>query len=264
MEEKKEEETAAPPAESGGISPLFAIPVGVAAAVPILQFQWFVPNEETLLASTFLGFCVVAYTQGGQLIANSLKEEADAMLKAQNEAEDQVIAKLEETVEYMQLTKNLVDDYQSVFDLTGETVVKLNAAGKIKPQHDLKAQMEKMLHIIAVEEQSSYEKSKMALMTEATQAVMAQFLTDDKLKKAALGSAMDKLTGTASSGTSDPVQGAFVQFFKEKAKSAKAKDDGSEEKAARAAMLAKMNAIAESEKMYFRFDEVTGKPKMVV
>ncbi|KAG7373982.1 mitochondrial ATP synthase B chain precursor [Nitzschia inconspicua] len=262
MEEKKEE--AAVESTDSGISPLYAIPIGVAAAVPILQFQWYIPNEETLLASTFLGFCVVAYTQGGQLIANSFKEESNALLKAQNEAEDQVIAKLEETVEYMKLTENIVTDYKEVYDLTEASYAKLNQAGKIKPQHDLKAQVEKILNVMAVEEQSSYEKAKIALMAEATESVMKEFLTNEQLKKAALSAAVGKLTGKAKAAGADPVQTAFVNFFKEKSKAAKASDDGSEEKAARAAMLTKMNAIASAENMYFRFDETTGKPVMTV
>ena len=32
-----------------GISHLYAIPLGVCAAVPILEFQWFRPNEEMLV-----------------------------------------------------------------------------------------------------------------------------------------------------------------------------------------------------------------------
>ena len=195
------------------------------------------------------------------MIANSMKEESDAMLKAQNEAEDQVINKLEETVEYMKLTENIVSDYKEVYDLTEASYAKLSEAGKIKPQHDLKAQMEKMLNLIAVEEQSSYEKAKVAMMSEATEAVMKEFTTNESLKKAALANAMAKLTGSGASGA-DPVQTAFVNYFKEQSKAAKASDDGSEEKAARANMVAKMNAIASAENMYFRFDEATGKPVM--
>ena len=72
------------------------------------------------------------------------------MLEIQNKAEDEVIAKLEENLEYMKLTENIVQDYQDVLDLTQESYDKLNAAGKIKPKHDLKAQVEKMLTIIAL------------------------------------------------------------------------------------------------------------------
>ena len=32
-----------------GISHLYAIPIGICAAVPILEFQWFRPNEEMLV-----------------------------------------------------------------------------------------------------------------------------------------------------------------------------------------------------------------------
>lgn len=244
-----------------GLSHWYAIPVGVVAAVPILEFNWYNINEETLLASTFLGFCVVAYTQGGELIANAFKEESKAVLRAQNEAEDEIIAKMEETVEYMELTENIVSDYEDVLDLTEKSYAKLNAAGKIKPQHDLKAQMEKMLHMIVTEEQNAYEKAKIAMMSDATTAVTSDFLTSEALKKAALDNAIAKLTGKGS-GSTDPVQGAFVKYFANKAKVAKAADDGSEEKEARANMLAKMNAIADNDGMFFRFDP-SGKPKLV-
>lgn len=259
--EEKEEEVA--PASSG-ISPLFAIPVGVALAVPILEFQWFDPDAETLLASTFLGFCVVAYTQGGDMMATMFKDEAKEMLKAQNEAEDDVIAKLEETVEYMKLTENIVEDYQAVYDLTEESYAKLNASGKIKPQHELKAQMEKMLAMVAAEEANNYEKAKVAMMSDATDAVTAEFASNKELKKAALASAIAKLTGKGGKATkADPVNEEFVKYFKATAATAKAKDDGSEEKAAREAMIAKMNAVAENDGMYFRLDPATAKPALV-
>lgn len=233
-------------------------------AVPILELELFQPDAETLLASTFLGFCVVAYTQGGDMMANMFKDEANDMLKAQNAAEDEVIAKLEESVEYMKLTENIVEDYQAVYDLTEETYAKLNATGKIKPQHELKAQMEKMLAMVAAEESNNYEKAKLAMMASATEAVTAEFSSNKDLKKAALTSAIAKLTGKGKGASSDPIREEFVKFFKDTAAKAKAADDGSEEKAAREAMIAKMNAVAENDGMYFRFDPATGQPKLVV
>ena len=198
------------------------------------------------------------------MMSNMFKDEANDMLKAQNAAEDEVIAKLEESVEYMKLTENIVEDYQAVYDLTEETYAKLNATGKIKPQHELKAQMEKMLAMVAAEESNNYEKAKVAMMTSATEAVTAEFASNKDLKKAALTSAIAKLTGKGKGSSSDPVREEFVKFFKQTAANAKASDDGSEEKAAREAMIAKMNAIAENDGMYFRFDPSTGQPKLVV
>jgi len=203
----------------------------------------------------------VAYNEGGDLISKSLKDEAAAMLKVQNDAEDEVISKLQENLEYMKLTENIVNDYQAVFDQTQESYGKLNAAGKVKPQHDLKAQVEKMLAMISNEESNVYEKAKTALMDEATISVTQKFASDKALKKAALESAIAKLTGKKSA-KGEPVQTAFIEFFQEKGAAAKKADDGSEEAERRSAMLAKLNGIAESEGMLFRFDE-TGNPKLV-
>ena len=261
--EEEKEADAAPVATSGGIDPLYAIPVGVALAVPVLEFQWFDPNAETLLASTFLGFCVVAYTQGGEMMSTMFKDEAKDMLKAQNEAEGEVIAKLEESVEYMKLTENIVKDYQDVYDLTEESYAKLNASGEIKPQHKLKAQVEKLLGMIATEEANAYEKAKIAMMADATDAVTAEFSSSKELKKAALASAIAKLTGKGGKAKADPVQAEFVKFFQATAQNAKASDDGSEAKEARVTMITKMNAVAENESMYFRLDPASGKPVLV-
>lgn len=260
--EEEKDATAVEPAQSG-ISPLFALPIGVCVAVPILEFQWFIPNEETLLASTFLGFCVIAYTQGGPMLANMFQDEANAILKAQNDAEDNVVAKLEETVEYMKVTENIVDDYQKVMELTETSYAKLNASGVIKPQHILKAQMEKMLAMVATEEANTYEKKKIALMEEATDAVNAKFSSSKGLKKAALTSAIAKLTGGTAAKGADPVQQEFVTFFAEKAAAMKKTDDGSEELQSRKDTLTKMNAIADNEDMYFRFDVNSGKPMLI-
>jgi len=262
--EEEKEAAAAPVPTSSGLDPLYAIPVGVALAVPLLEFEWFDPNAETLLASTFLGFCVVAYTQGGEMMSTMFKDEAKEMLKAQNEAESKVITKLEESVEYMKLTENIVKDYQAVYDVTEESYAKLNASGQIKPQHKLKAQVEKLLGMIAAEETNSYEKAKIAMMADATDAVTAEFSSSKALKKAALTAAIAKLTGKGGNTSgSDPVQDQFVKYFKATAAQAKASDDGSEEKAARVTMITKMNAVAENEDMYFRLDATTGKPVLM-
>jgi hypothetical protein len=117
-----------------------------------------------------------------------------------------------------------------------------------------------MLNMIATEEANVTEKTKMALMSEATASVTEKFTSDKALKKAALDAAISKLKGGKAE---DPVQAAFVQFFKDKAAAAAASKDDSEEKAQRAAMIAKMNGVAKSEKFMFEFD-ANGQPKMLV
>lgn len=54
--EEEAKETSSEVADKGGfmgtgLSHLYAIPLGVAFGVPILEFNWFIVNEETLVSS---------------------------------------------------------------------------------------------------------------------------------------------------------------------------------------------------------------------
>lgn len=264
-EEAKSAEAAIPESKGGlfgtGLSEWFALPVGVAAAVPLIKFDWYVINEETQLLAVFLAFCVTLYTQGGDAIYKAIDEKAVTLLKEHNEAEDKVIEALEQKLVFLKANQNMVNDFNAINDIRASTYEKLNAAGAVKPQHDFKAQVERMLNMIAAEEASVTEKTKMALMAEATSSVTGKFSSDKALKKAALDSAISVLKGGKAGA--DPVQAAFVQFFKDKAAAAKASKDDSEEKAQREAMIAKMNAVAKNEGFFFEFDGA-GQPKMTV
>jgi hypothetical protein len=118
-----------------------------------------------------------------------------------------------------------------------------------------------MLGMISQEEASNQEKAKAALMAAAVADVTALFSSEKGLKKAALDSAIDSIKGGA--GGSDPVKDSFVKFFQTKAADAKKSTDDSEEKAAKAALIAKLNGVAKNEGFFFEFD-ASGAPKMKV
>jgi len=268
---RREEDAAATPAPveeskgglfGTGLSEWYALPVGITAAVPLIQFDWYVVNEETQLMAVFIAFCVTLYSQGGDAIYKALDAKAVNLLKEHTEAEDKVIQALENKLQYLQANQNTVNDFEAINDIRKDTYEKLNAAGAIKPQHDLKAQVEKMITMSAAEEASVTEKTKVALMAEATAAVTAKFTSEKALKKAALDAAIATIKGGAVKG-GDPVRAAFVQFFKEKsAATAKSGDDG-EEKANRDALVSKMNSVAKNEGFFFEID-ASGAPKMTV
>ena len=265
-EEEASETTPAAPASKGGLfgtglSEWFALPIGITAAVPIIKFDWYVINEETQLAAVFIAFCVALYTQGGDAIYKSLDETAQTILKEHHEAEDKVIAALEQKLEFLQANKGQVEHFEAINALREEAYKNLNAAGAVKPQHDFKAQVEKMLNMIAQEEASNAEKAKTALMEAAVADVTSQFSSAKALKKAALDSAIDAIKGGA--GGSDPVKDAFVKFFQATAADAKKSTDDSEEKATKAALVAKLNGVAKNEGFFFEFD-ASGNPKMKV
>mmetsp|Transcript_28856 Transcript_28856/g.42584 ORF Transcript_28856/g.42584 Transcript_28856/m.42584 type:complete len:300 (+) Transcript_28856:70-969(+) len=264
---KEEESKAVEPVSKGGLfgtglSEWFALPVGITAAVPLIKYEWLVVNEETQLLAVFIAFCVTFYTQGGDAVYKAMDETAKTILKEHTEAEDKVIAAMEKKLEFLKANSNMVDDFEAINKIREEAYVNLNKAGKVKPQHDFKAQMEKAIAIIVQEEQNVAEKAKTALMEEATAAVTAEFGSSKELQKAALDSAIAKIKGTAKAGE-DPVQATFIQFFKNKAADAAKSDDGSEAAAQRAALVHKLNATAKNEGFFFQLD-ANGQPKMVV
>jgi len=244
-----------------GLSNMYALPIGLVFAIPAIKFEWYVVNEETQLVAVFIAFCVTLYTQAGGAIAKSLQEGGDAILKEQQEAEEKVIEALEQKLEFLKVGSNMVSDFETTYKMREEAYANLNAAGKIKPHHDFKAQVERVLSMITQEEFNLAEKAKSNFMNEATVAVTAQFETSKELKKAALDAAINKIKGVSKAGD-DPVQAAFIKFFQEKAAAAAKADSTAENAAQRAALIAKLNALAANEKFFFQFDE-TGQPKMV-
>lgn len=244
-----------------GLSEWYALPIGMTMAVPAIKLDWYVVNEETQLAAVFVAFCVACYTQGGQAVHDALDERAQTLMKEHNEAEDKVIAALEQKLDFLNANQNMVNDFEAINAIREESYVNLNAAGVIKPQHDFKGQVERMLNMIAQEEANVTEKTKVAIMEEATAAVTEKFATSKALKKAALDAAIAQIKGSTAEGTVDPVRAEFSNFLKAKAAAA-SKISGEEEMAAqRAAMVAKMNAVAKSEGFFFELD-ASGKPTM--
>lgn len=245
-----------------GLSEWYALPIGLTAAIPIIKYEWYVINEETQLLAVFITFCITFYTQLGDAIYKSLDEVAVNILKEHTEAEEKVIEALEEKLEFLKANSTMVDDFVAINEMRVAAYDNLNAAGKVKPHHDFKAQVERIINMIAQEEQSVADKAKSALMEEATASVTAKFATSKEMKKAALDAAINKIKGTAKAGE-DPVQSAFIQFFRDKATAAKKADDGAETAAQRAALVKKLNSVAQSERFFFQFD-ATGKPTMTV
>lgn len=208
-----------------------------------------------------MAFSVALWSQGGDAIHNALDERAKTLLKDHNEAEDKVIVALEQKLDFLKANQNMVNDFEAINAIRVDSYEKLNAAGAIKPQHDLKVQMERILNMIAQEEATVTEKTKVAIMAEATAVVTEKFSTSKELKKAALDAAIAQIKGSAKEGTVDPVRAQFSMFLKQKAEAAAKITDDSEEKAQRAALISKMSAVAKSEGMFMEFD-ASGKPVM--
>jgi F-type H+-transporting ATPase subunit b len=259
----KQEEKSTTPAEppKGLWNPMLSVPLGIAFAVPALSYEWYLVNEETQLAACFIAFTMLIYQQFGGSIHEFLAADGKRMLKDHNAKENDIIQMLQEQLDDMKMQSNIVKDAQDIQAVREATYEKLNAAGQIKPQYDFKAQMEKVLGMLATEEASMTEKAKHALMKDATEAVKAKFASSKDLQKSSLDLAIAQLEGKGGQG--DLVQAAFIDFFKAKAKEAATADEAAELAETRKTIVRKLNAVAMNENFVFRLDE-NGQPKMVV
>lgn len=238
---------------------MYSIPLGIAFAVPAINYEWYLVNEETQLAACMIAFTMVVYKQFGGVIQSALEEDGKKILEDHNKAEDYVINILEEKRNDIVMQENIVQDAKDVLALKIETYDILSEVGKLKPQHEFRAQIERALSLIETEEKSMIEKGKVSLMKEATAEVSEKLLTDKALQKKSLDSAIAQLTGKK--GGADVVKEAYLEFFK--AKKASKVDEVAESKIARENIVTRVNAIAANEGFFFRFD-ADGKPVMVV
>ena len=241
--------------------PIYAVPLGIAFAVPAVHYEWYLFNEETQLAACMIMFTALVYKNFGATIGTMLEEDGKRITEEANKVEDTILSTLKQKKEDLLMMQNIVKDAQDIHTLKEETYVKYNAAGKIKPLHEFKSQMERVLHMVATEEAAVTEKTKTALMEEATIAVTNELLTNKDLQKVSLDNAIAQLKG--SKPGVDPVKQTYLQFFQWKAGEAKKIDAATETLAAREALVKKINAIASNEKFFFQLDN-DGKPKMVV
>lgn len=241
--------------------PIYAVPIGIAFAVPAVSYEWYLVNEETQLAACMIMFSALVYKNFGPMLGTMLEEDGKRITEDANKVEDAILSTLKEKKNDLLMMQNIVQDAQDIHTLKEETYVKYNAAGKIKPLHEFKAQMERVLHMVAAEEAAVTEKTKTALMEEATIAVTNELLTNKDLQKVSLDNAIAQLKGTKPGV--DPVKQTYLQFFQWKASEAKKIDATAETLAAREALVKKINAIASNEKFFFQL-EPDGKPKMLV
>jgi hypothetical protein len=236
----------------------FGVPIGT-FAVPAIHYEWYLVNEETVGG---LFHARALSTNGGGAIHDMLAADGERILEEHNKLEDAIIHDLQDKLYDVKMQEHVVKDANDIRELRIASYEKLNAAGVIKPQFEFKAQMERLLTMMEVEELSMQEKTKAAIMEEARVSVTAEFSTNQELKKTSLASAIAQLKGS-STGASDPVKAAYLAFFKTKGVAAAKMDEKVELAANRAAMVAKLNAVASNEGFFFELD-ASGKPKMTV
>jgi hypothetical protein len=214
----------------------------------MLEQQYLVLDAETQLVGCFATFVIIAWTQGGDAIAKSLDERADAVAAEHNAIEDANIAAVNAVIDAHKKRAAMMEDIAAMTSVAEGVVAKIESAHDAKLKFDMKADVERKLNTVVMKEAILREKVSSGLATNATEAVRAKFSTDKKLQQTSLDMAIAALANP-DSYKNHPVEGEFAAHFKATAASAeKSKDEMVElPKDVMEQILGEMKSVADRE-----------------
>jgi len=232
--------------EGGGfmgtsLSPLYAIPVGIFAGIPIIQNQWLILDAETQLVGCFAAFTITAYTQGGDAIAKMMDDKAQVVIDEHNAAEDLSIQAVESVIEGHKKRLAVLKDIEIMETVSDEYIKKAEAVAPNVQVHAVNSAIEKALQDIYNREVIAREKVSQSLAKDTVISVRDGFNADAKAVAASEAFAIKMLMG--GDAGAHPIDQSFLSALKASADTA-----AKEEKANKGKVIedAEANAILSS------------------
>mmetsp|Transcript_23870 Transcript_23870/g.49741 ORF Transcript_23870/g.49741 Transcript_23870/m.49741 type:complete len:274 (+) Transcript_23870:30-851(+) len=204
-----------------GLDPLYAIPLGIIAGIPIINNQVLVLNEETQLVGCFAAFVITAYTQGGDAIAKMMDDKAKAITDEHNAAENTSIAAVEAIIDAHKNRIAAMEDVGKLESMATDYEKKAAAIVPAVAKFEVAEKIEKALQDIYNKELIAKEKVSQELATNAVRSVRDGFLADKKAVEASTAYAISALVGKADT---NPIDAEFVKFFDKAGKDAAAEE----------------------------------------
>ncbi|GMI14540.1 hypothetical protein TrVE_jg10518 [Triparma verrucosa] len=209
--------------EGGGflgtsLSPLYAIPAGIFAGIPIIQNQWLILDAETQLVGCFAAFTITAYTQGGDAIAKMMDDKAQVVIDEHNAAEDLSIAAVESVIEGHKKRLAVLKDIEIMETVSDEYIKKAEAVAPNVQVHAVNAAIEKALQDILNKEIIAREKVSQSLAKDTVVAVRDAFNGDAKAVANSEAYAIKALMG--GDAGAHPIDQSFLSVLKSTADAA--------------------------------------------
>jgi hypothetical protein len=218
---REEEKAVAAPASGGFLSDWrVQVPIGFLAAIPLVQLEVFVINEETQLLGCFMVFVGTMYSQAGDAIGKMLDVKGQAVMAEHNAQEEIAIAAARSVLGAHQKKLTLVADMQMVYTAQSELLGMLAAAKSMELQYMLRADIVKKLDFLAMKEDMAKSAQQGTMVTKASAAVKAKFESDKDLQGKALSEALDKIADP-NKASEDVVGKLFSGYFKDYASKVK-------------------------------------------
>jgi len=185
--------------------------MGFLFGVTAMSNEWYIMNEETFVGLCLGSFGLMTYLHARQPFEQWFVSERDAMLKAQNDAEDKHIAACETFLQGQSGTGHLDADIAAAFDEKAQLVELESHAAALKERSSVKAEFERRLTSLlnqkADEENQMYKK-----MVADARAYVAEAVTKPTFQKDALAYAITAISAPTKTGA-NPTAKLFEDFL---------------------------------------------------
>mmetsp|Transcript_41317 Transcript_41317/g.83397 ORF Transcript_41317/g.83397 Transcript_41317/m.83397 type:complete len:298 (-) Transcript_41317:21-914(-) len=216
---RDEEKSAAAPATGGILSDIrVQLPLGFIAAIPLIQNQIFILNEETQLLGCFMVFVGTMYSQAGDTIGKALDAKGEAVISEHNAQEEIAISAVRSVLAAHEQRLTLVEDMKIVYDAQSELLGTLASAKSMELQYMLRADIIKKLDYISLKEEGLKTNLQSSLVTKVTAAVTKSFEESEQLRKVALFQGLATICDPAYKHKEDVVACTFNDMFQGYAK----------------------------------------------
>jgi hypothetical protein len=186
------------------------LPAGMLVGIPLISNEVLVLSEETQLLAVFILFAGTLYNQLGGMVAKSLDEIRENVLKEQRAVEDLQIEQIRNSIEEHEKCLTLTGDFDSFLAAKDAARRLAVEASNYEAKHAFRAALVRKLEAVAATEETALQGIKGRMVDYVVNDVTSQFSADRKAKDAALNQALSVLASGGGKMGSDVVGDAFV------------------------------------------------------
>lgn len=167
--------------------------LGTYFGLTALSKEWYVMNEETVIAMCFVGALTSVYAFGGNVFASMYEEYKAKEIKDQNTAEDAHIAACKNVL-YGFPTENIQSSLNAVYEEEKSVIEAEAKARVVQEKNDLIKNYQNQLDKLVISQSEAANKEYQAMLSQTVEAV-AEAAKDSAFKKEAMKYAMDAAAG---------------------------------------------------------------------
>lgn len=196
-------------------NPQVHLPIAFLCAIPLLEHQVIILNEEVQLLGCFMVFAGTVYTQFGDLIGKALDAKQEAVIAEHNAKEELQITATREALAKHQSMLTTIEDMKTIYATQDELLEKLAKARFFEAQYEIRNQTVKSMDFMALQLEQNKQAIQSHLVTSATAAVLEAINEHKELKSEALAQALNTIADPSKASSEDFIGEIYSAHFKQ-------------------------------------------------